>query len=265
MLKQLLAYFFVLAFSTTLLSQDLITNSYFIDFGIALPSTKETHYASNFRNGIGYLVNFGYERNSAKAINRVSVSFMQAAQGKENVSYSNLLRPEVRYEHLRKRDEKNLNLGGYYDVGALLNFRRGSWPSENNINYSIWSSLGLVATYKKLLTLNSKQFSWDTKFSLPLLTYLIRPSYTFPYTDNYLEDGVFNFDRSGLGEKIVTGGNIVTINKFMNVGFQTGIALPSKNERWDYGLTYSFNYFQTNELKPVFQIIHALHLSVNLK
>jgi hypothetical protein len=228
---------------------------------MAIPSTKETHYTSNFKNGIGYNVQIGYERQSSKSINRFSVLFLQSSQGKGNVSFSNILRPEIRYEHLRKINESGLYIGGYYDIGTLLNFRRGVWADENSINYTLWSSLGISSQYNKPVKFNNKQINWNTKFSVPLLTYLVRPSYTFPYPDNYLENGVFNFDQSGLGNKIITGGKFVSFDKFLNIGFQTGLSLPTNNQKWELGVNYSFNYLQTSELKPVFQSMHLINFT----
>ena len=152
-------------------------------------------------------------------------------------------------------------IGGYYDIGTLLNFRRGVWADENSINYTIWSSLGISSQYNKPIKFNDKQINWNTKFSVPLLTYLVRPSYTFPYPDNYLENGVFNFDQSGLGSEIITGGKFVSFDKFLNMGFQTGFSLPTNNKNWELGLNYSFNYLQTNELKPVFQSMHLINFT----
>lgn len=259
MVKNIPIYILSLAIFSTINAQDVKTNSWFINFGIALPSTKETHYSSNFRKGIGCNVELGFERNTSKSIHQISLLFLQAPQGKGNISYSNLLKPQIRYEHLRKISDSGLNIGGYFDVGTLLNFRRGSWANENKINYTIWSSLGIGIQYNKPLQVKKRQLKWNTKFSVPFLTYLIRPSYTFPYSDNYLQNGVFSFDRSGLGEKIVTGGQLVTLNKFLNLGFQTGVTLPTENRNWEFGLNYSFNYLQTNEIKPVFQSTHLLN------
>lgn len=262
MAKYLLLNILTLLFGTTLYAQKVDSQSYFLNFGVAIPSTKETHFTSNFRRGVGYNVQMGYERKSLKSTNRFSVLFLQANQGKGNISYSTILRPEIKYEHLRSINENGLWIGGYYDIGTLLNFRRGIWGSEKGINYTIWSSVGVSSQYNKQIRLMDKQFRWNTRFSIPILTYLIRPSYTFPYPDNYLQSGVFSFDRNGLGKKIVSGGNFVTFDKFLNVSFQTGISIPTENKKWEFGINYSFNYMQTNELKPVFQPIHSLNFNI---
>jgi hypothetical protein len=261
MTKRILFYIFTYAKLTSIYAQTEVSNSYFLNFGLAIPSTKETHYTSNFRNGIGYNVQIGYERQSSKSINRFSVLFLQSKQGKENLSFSNILRPEIRYEHLRKINESGLSIGGYFDIGTLLNFRRGTWADENSINYTMWSSFGFSSQYEKSIKLKDKKINWNSKFSVPLMTYLIRPSYTFPYTDNYLENGVFSFDRSGLSKKIVTGGKLVSLDKFLNIGFQTGFSFPTNNNKWELGVNYSLNYMQTNELKPIFQSVHLINLT----
>jgi len=244
-------------------AQNESSNVFLLNFGLALSSTKETHYSSNFRNGIGYTVKLGFEKRTLKAIHRFQTSFLQAAQGKENISYSNLLNPEIRYDFLKVTNKNAVRLGGYLDAGTLLNFRRGAWADENSINYTIWSSLGVVVEYEKNLLLKGTELKWNINFSLPICSYLIRPSYTFPYPDNYLEDNTFNFDRSGLGGKIVTGGDLVTLDKFINLQFRTGLNLPIENIKWVFGIEYAYNYKQTDELKPMFQSIHALSFVAN--
>lgn len=255
-----IALLFILPLFTT--AQDTINHSWFFSNGLAIPSTKETHYSSNFRSGIGYHVQLGYERSSLKSINKISTSFLKASQGKGNVSYSNLLRPQLSYEHLRLLKDKGIHIGGQLDIGSLLNFRRGTWPNENSINYTIWTSIGIAAQYDKSLNIKKRKLSWTTTISAPLLTYLIRPSYTFPYTDNYLESGVFDFGRSGLGKKIITGGKINSLNRFLNLKIQSGIILPFEKSKWQFGISYTYNYLHTNEIKPVFHSVHSVNFII---
>jgi hypothetical protein len=235
--------------------------SIFLNVGLNFLNNKETHYTSNFRNGIGYNILIGYEHKTQNSINRISVVFINTKTGKGNISTSNLLQPELKYEHLRILSTSGVSIGGYLDFGSLLNFRNGKWASENSTNYTIWSSLGLSTQYQKAVHIGTQKLNWNTRFSIPAFSYLIRPSYTFPYTDNYLQNNVFEFDRTGLGSKILTGGRFVFLNKFLKTQFQTGFTIPTKNNKWEFGVNYAFDYLQTNELKPVFQFGHQINLT----
>ncbi len=258
MTNQLLFWFFTLTITINLDAQSKTSNAYWMNHGVAFPSTKETHYTSKYRNGIGYTFQIGYDKQTSRSITGLSFMFLYSSQGKKNISYSTILRPEVKYEFLKSTSRSGLKVGGYYDIGTVLNFRRGIWSIENGINYTIWSSLGFSTQYSKHIKYKEKCIDWNTEFSIPVLSYLIRPSYTFPYTDNYLENEVFNFDRSGLGKSIITGGKLVTLDKFIYLGFQTGVSIPSKNKFWEFGLRYSFKFTQTNEVKPMHQTIHEI-------
>lgn len=235
--------------------------SVFLNVGLNFLNNKETHYTSNFRNGIGYNILIGYEYKTQNSINNISLTFLNAKTGNGNISTSNLLQPELIYEYLRTIPKSGISIGGYLDFGSLLNFRSGKWAAENSTNYTIWSSLGLSTQYQKAVNIGTQKLNWNTRFSIPAFSYLIRPSYTFPYTDNYLQNNVFEFDRTGLGSRILTGGRFAFLDKFLKTQFQTGFTIPTKNNKWELGLNYVFDYLQTNELKPVFQFGHQLNLT----
>ena len=249
--------------SDSAFGQDKI-NRIFFDLGINYLSNKETHFTSNFRDGVGSRFEIGFERKTPKSINRFSLLGAHTNTGNDNISRSITLQPELRYTHLRSISNKGFQLGGYLDAGTLLNFRQGVWSNENGTNYTIWSSLGLSTQFDKKISFGNRELNWITQFSIPILSYLIRPSYTFPYTDNFLENEVFNFERSGLGEKIITGGSLALLNNFFRPQFQTGFSFSTKNKNWEFGLKYAFDYLQTQEVKPVFQTRHQLSLTSKL-
>jgi hypothetical protein len=238
------------------------THNFYLKGGLNFINTKETRFQSNFRNGFGVNTALGYDKLTEKAIHRMSILFAFTQPGKGNVSFSNVLQPELRYEYLRHTKYKNLAIGGYADIGTILAIRGGNWVNDNVISFCIWSSLGVSSQYEKPIKLGSKNLTWQTQFSLPLATYLVRPSYTFPYTDNYLQNEVFQFGTEGLAQKIITGGKFAFWDKFLNIKFQTGLMLPSINQKWIFGLQYEFNYLQTQELKPLFQSVHQINFII---
>ncbi len=180
---------------------------------------------------------------------------------KLRISFSDNLRPEIKYDYLRII-HKNKAIGGYIDLCSLIAFRRGKGTSENGISYCLWSSLGISAQINKTINISKKTINWNNKVSLPIISYVVRPSYSFPYSDNFIQEGTFNFARSGLAKAIVTGGNLKDITAFSNIRFQTGLNYIADNKKWGYGLHYSFGYLQTKELKPLFQFNHQISLTI---
>lgn len=259
-MKKILLFLVLIAISSFLNAQN--THGYFIGVGLTQQRTKEVRFTSNFRNGLGINMSLGYEKTSPKALQKMSLIFLKANQGKENISFTTNLRPELYYEYLKIIGEKGVSIGGHVGLGTILGIKRGVWSPENYISYSIWNSVGISGQYQSPLSISNKIGTWKTQVSMPIVTYLIRPSYTFPYTDNYLENDVFRFSRKGLAQKIITGGNIVLPNKFTNINFQTGIWLPNARKTATFGLQYAFNLYATKEVKPIIQTNHSLNLII---
>ena len=84
--------------------------------------------------------------------------------------------------------------------------------------------------------MGSKLATWETRVSMPIVTYLIRPSYTFPYTDKYLEKDVFQFSKKGLAQNIITSGKIVLPNSWV-VSVTSNFFTNSKGEQIENGVS----------------------------
>ena len=248
---------FIVIIAMITIAKGQTNHVYFISGGLTFQKSKETRFTSNFRSGIGYNVSMGYERQTEKSINRVSLLFIQASQGKSNISFSRNLRPEIRYEYLKKN--KSIDVGGFIDIGSLISFRNGTWANENSISYCMWSSLGISTQFKKSINVFDKKAEWKTCFSSPLLSYLVRPSYSFPYTDNFLTQEKFNLNRTNLRKAIVTSGKFKSIGSFTNIRVQTGVDFVTENKKWSWGINYALGYLQTKEAKPLFQFNHQIN------
>ena len=246
-------------------SQAQRDHSFYMTNGLSFQQTKDLRFTSTFRSGLGYNADLVYENQKDSVINRVAALFTFSTQGKSNISYSLNLNPELRYEHLRNWRFPNFYLGAYIDAGSLIAHRFGRWTSDTNISYTIWSSLGVAARYERPLNFKGRQLLWRTHCSLPLLAYVVRPAYSFPYTDNFLEQDQFNFEREGLAGNIIKGGKIKTVGGFTRLHFQTGLLLPTKNNKWALGFAYRLSLLQTNDLKPIYQFTHQLNFIVQLK
>jgi hypothetical protein len=230
-------------------------NHFFVQVGVALQNTKEMRIARGFKRSAGSYLNIGYERQTPKSINRISLLFMHSRRS--NVVTFNNLTPEVRYEYLQRKG--NWAIGGYADVGTMLSLASGAWANENAFSYCIWSSVGASASYEKRIGQNRV---WQTKFSLPVLSYVVRPSYTFPYSDNFLTDEKFDLGRQGLAKAILTGGKLQAIGQFSNIKFSTAIHTTSANKKWDYGLQYQLSYLHASGLKALSQVNHQIGLNI---
>ncbi len=247
-----IVFIFITTWSTAQTNQN-----FYIGGGLTQQSTRESRFTSNFRQGLGQKVLMGYEKNTLKRINKIDISFNHVNIGEGNISRAKSLQPEIRYEHLRLLKNPKIALGSYVDIGTILSFRN-NWASDSYLSYCIWNSVGLSGRYQKTIALGGRTLIWQTQASMPIVSYLIRPSYTFPYTDNYLENGVFQLDQTGLAGKIITGGSLVLPHKFSNIRFQTALFLPTTNQKWSFGLNYAFDFLRTNEVKPILQTNHSL-------
>jgi len=249
-----------LLFFTINTNAQKINHNLYINDGIDFLSNKESHYTSNLRSGIGYNILIGYERKGGKSINRISLFFLQTKTGKGNLSGSNILHSELKYEHLWKITKKEIYLGAYINIGGLINLRTGYWTKGTKISYAIWSSLGISTQFQKQLIIKKLNINWINKFSFPIVSYLIRPSYAFAYTDNYLYSNVFQRGEKEPANKIITGGKIVSWDKFLKFRYQTEITMPTNNKKWEFGVNYIFDFIQTREIKPMIQTSHQINL-----
>ncbi len=228
---------------------------FFVQVGWTIQNIKETRIARDFKRSLGTNVNIGYERQTQKNINRVLVMFMHSRRS--NVVTFNNLTPEIRYEYLQRKG--NWAIGGYADVGTILSLASGVWAKENGLSYCIWSSVGASARYEKRIGQNRV---WQSAFSLPVLSYVVRPSYMFPYSDNFLTEEKFDLGKRGLAKAILTGCKLQAIGQFSNIKFNTAIYTTSANKKWSYGLQYQMSYLHASGSKALSQVNHQIGLKI---
>ncbi|MEM6377843.1 MAG: hypothetical protein AAF705_06505, partial [Bacteroidota bacterium] len=115
------------------------------------------------------------------------------------------------------------------------------------------------------LSIGNQNFSILSDFNLPLLTYVIRPAYGLPYPEDFLEDGTFDFQRTGMTGTLLTSGKIRSLGYFQQFRFRLGLASLLTSQQHEIGLSYLFDYLNVKDIKPVRQIKNGLQLSGTFK
>lgn len=245
---------FLLTFFSILvvyLSAQNVSN-FWLGIAPSIQTTKETRYTSTFRSGLGYLGTMGYSHINEKRTLFIETSFASATVGASNISSSRNLQPNLQLVYLFVRPDK-INFGPDLQIGSLLQFRNGTTSSNNRISYLIWNSLGVSAS--KAITIGNTPVMLSA--SAPLLSYVIRPSYSFPFTDRFLLQENFNFDLENLRSNIIRGGKLRTINSFIHLKLGLGIS-PFRYKKLGMSLRYQFEYLSYLQQKSLFQFTHQL-------
>ena len=240
------------------------TKAFVIEYGGNLQTSLDQRFVSQPKTHLGFNFNLGYEFGKNNRLNTLELSFSKnVADFTKLVEFTNL-KPEFRYTHTRAIKGKAIHLGGFYDVGTFLIFPRNNWDGNNEITYTIWSSLGIAAKWNKPITLKKKELMLRASGSLPILGYVIRPAYGLPYTENFLEDGTFDFKRTGLAKAILTSGKIRTLNRFMNYKADIGLALPFGKKAHQVGLTYAWELLWVGGQKSITFAQHQLTIGLKI-
>ncbi|MEN0049861.1 MAG: hypothetical protein AAF806_22560 [Bacteroidota bacterium] len=216
-----------------------------------------------FRNRVedGFITTISYFQVSERNLHRIDLGF-----GKNRINRNHRaatiinLRPQLTYTFQRKFID--WYVGGTMNIGSLLSFPNSNrWAGNNTISYTIWSSLGISGRYQKPFELKNQRFHVVADFHFPLLSYLIRPTYGLPYPSNYLEDGTFDFQRQNLTSALLRSGKIRSLDQFQYLETRLGLSTFLTSKQHEIRLSYLFDYFNVNEVKPVRQIRNGLELS----
>ena len=252
-------------FLTTLLSfligSAISQNAYSFWLGMSpnFQSTKETRYTSTFRSGIGYVGTLGFSSTSEKRTLFFETEFNSTTIGASNISSTRNLQPNLQFSYLFQRPDK-INFGPDLQLGTLLQFRNGVTSSNNQISYLIWNSLGLTFNKTFLIGASGRPTPIVINASVPLISYIIRPSYSFPFTDRFLEQENYNFDLDNLSSSIIRGGKIRTVNSFIHL--KLGIEAYRFNKKnLGASIKYQINYLSYLKQKSLFQFTHQLIFS----
>ncbi len=248
----------MLMISASVFSQS--NKTMFFKAGFVQQSTFENRLTSNYRGGVGLNLELGFEKTSEKYVSRFSLDYSKANQGKSYISYSTIYKVDLKYENLKRiHTIKGLYIGGYIDVGTMINEKNGLWGSTNNpISFTQWASLGMVAQYSVKF---KNDYLWNMSLSTPIVSYIIRPSYGSVWPDKFLEPQNFNLYERGIVTAGLKSGNVALFNNFSNTIIKTSMYFPFKNSQWHYGLEYSFNRIHTNEIKPLKQFANTISIS----
>lgn len=254
-MKILLILFFSCCIATVVFAQEVQEprkyRAIILDFGLDYQNLKEERFSSIDRYSWGYPVNIGYEwdrRNRNIIELRVSKNFLPTS-GRVNF---HSLKAQLNYTYLFKYGRNsNFSLGAYADLGSVFVFPVGGWSGNNTISYANWNSYGFSGMYHKKLNWINNSVVFSSQLSFPLFAYLIRPAYGIPYTENYLEDGTFDFQREGFTKAVILGGEFKTINTFQNIHFNINLSKAFGKKDSSIGIEYTIDFFQSTDSKNV--------------
>lgn len=267
MIKQKSLFTLLILVSSVLLyaqENPLKQNRFFLEYGVQFQNSVDSRFSARTRNYLGFHTAVAVEFLRTDKIHRLEVRFSKNFNYREHIIFFEQLLPELRYTFLKPWKTSNLLVGGYADIGSYLAFPVGSWRGNNNISYTMWNSYGLSTQHQHTFSLGKLQLQHRTRFSIPLLAYVVHPSYGLPYPESYLEDGVFDFQRNGMATQILTSGKIYTLNRFQHIEVRTGVALPFRNNTSAIGIDYQLTFLQFQQLDQLRQIQHNFLLTIKL-
>ena len=222
-----------------------------------LQSTKETRYSSTFRAGTGYTGILGYSRVKNNRTFFTEVEFSSATIGKKNISSSRNLQPSLHSNYIFIRPDK-ISYGIDFQLASLLQFRNGVGSSNNRISYLIWNSLGISANKAVIIQLKKRTMPLFFSASIPIFSYVVRPSYSFAFTDRFLEQEHYNLALDNLADSIIKGGKLRTLNSFNHIKLGVSTFFQSNKINRGFSLRYEFSYLSYLKQKSLFQFTHQL-------
>lgn len=240
------------------------TNHFYIGMSPTFQNTKEARFTSTFRNGTGYSAVIGYANANRKRAHNFTIEFTSAKQGASNISYTRNLKPVINYQYLFLK-KRQIALGAEIQIGSLLEFRSGLAPSTNQISYLIWNSIGISVNKSFYINTPKIKFPLALFSSMPIISYVVRPSYSFPFPDRFLEQENFNFDLDNLGSNIIKGGKLKTLNSYINLNLGLQAYKIFDNSNFGVSVKYQFNYLSYLKEKTLFQFSHHIYFVIHLK
>lgn len=247
-------------------SQEDNTSTRGILIGYAFNNENFKDTRLTFRNrvesGFTGRILFFWGKNQNRHSVELSFGKNVAKRKKEMVAFTNL-RPELIYTYHKKI--ATFLVGGYFDVGSLLSFPVGLWAGNNSISYTNWSSLGLSVELHKRLPYNKERFAVLSRLRTPIVSYVTRPSYGLPYPTGFVEDGVFDFQRTGMGKYVLSSGEITSFNRFQKVYFELGLTSRFTKKQHEVGLSYVLDYLKVRDVKGVRQVKNSIQVFSEIK
>jgi len=208
--------------------------------GLNIQTALDRRFTANAQIHLGFHTKTGFEFGNSKKLNRIELHFAKNFE-KLNFNYFVNLDSGLRYTHLRQTKVNHLKIGGYFDIGSFLIFPKGRWSDNNPITYTMWSSLGITANWQKLVKIGQKKMLLSIEGALPLMSYVIRPAHAHPYPENYLVDGIFDFERTDMGKYLLKSGKLKTLNQFNNFVAKSALSVPFGKKQHQIGLSYNWS------------------------
>ncbi len=225
---------------------------------------QDSRHSSIFRNATG-VVNGGLSyRYGKKHYNKIGLNFATGQTNQQFASSERNMYFNLCFEQLRQiKSQHQVQIGGFVDLGGILQFRSGNWfDAGTGMSYGFWSSFGLAAR---------KSFQWGKNWQAsiaartPLLAYVVRPAYGFPYPPSFLKEGRFSFELDNVGTELLKSGEIQTIHQFANLQISPKISKNFGTKQHELGVGYQFNYLFFSGVKPMAGFQHQVSLQFNLK
>lgn len=220
-------------------------NGNYVTFGLSLPIVKyldKGHSPNLYKGRSGLMITGSFFSATPQLRSKISFSYIFCSlsnRRKEipypsNSAYSNFV---VKYSlGFRAYDEHNL--GYYLGPSLLVGFANNQYEnlkSNNAFAFEGKISLGLEGEGLFRLVAKPKQLVLTTNHNLSLLTWSCRPNWTtmMPF------DGI---QPKFSPLRLLSGGRLVTFNKFFDVQQQIGLLLRNENTRNFIGAQHQYYY-----------------------
>lgn len=222
---------------------------------------RDINQSSIFRTAKGVSIGLLYSKLKEANESIIAINVNQARTHLNFASSAHIFSGNVIYENLFKL-RKNVWIGPFIDAGSFITIRGGVWIDPGaSITYGVWSSIGM--SLKKAILLKNN-WVFTCHLNVPLIAYTIRPVYGYPYPSEFLKEGVYGFDESGMGKIVLSSGKFQTINNFMNVQLRGNISKIIGKRNHQIGLEYHGGYLFFNGVNPMANWQNSIFLNVKL-
>ena len=201
------------------------------------------------KDGIKFLL--GFRSESERTRQDVAIAaYLNFKATRESFFDLNFIRPQFQYALEKKVG--NHWIGGQFshETFLLVPKTRTGHFSNNPISYTMINSLSPRITFDYGNVLLGRSFDLETSFSAPLLSYVVRPAYGHPYPEGFLKEGVFTPTREGMGARLITSGQLLSLDKYIGLQLVTRFTYYL-NDSFQMGVQVNFEYSNVDGLQPV--------------
>ncbi len=231
--------------------------------GISLVNMQDRYFSALPYRGVAGLVSLGFKTETASYWDDLSLYFRNGKMAMDIPSVNTHVKTtftggNIHYSHVRKL-KTGLPARHFFLAGGNFNssacfYKRSHYG--DNYHYVYQSSIGPSIAFHYALTENGLlQFCGRADFSLA--GYVITPSYGSVMPENILDKALSEVS----GWDYVTGGKIMTLNKFQRANCSVGLSCGIFR-RFSVLLGYSWDFIHLNREDDLFQAVHNMHLSL---